>query len=85
MAVSCTVLNMFSFLKYGAFLLLSLSREKVGEPSACQMPVVWIHFQANCQELPDILYKASGANTLLIVFNVMVEVVEICFLGRGDN
>ena len=86
MPVPCAVLNMFSFLKHGAFLLLSLSREKVAEPSACQMPVVWIHFQANCYELPGILYKASGAYTLLIVFNVMmVEVVEICFPGRGDN
>ena len=54
---------MFSFLKHGAFLLLSLSREKVAEPSACQMPVVWIHFQANCYELPGILHKASGAYT----------------------
>lgn len=85
MAVPCAVLNMFSFLKLGAFLLRSLSCEKVAEPSACQMPIMWIHFQANCYELPGILYKASGVYTLLIVFNVMVEVVEICFLGRGDN
>ena len=49
------------------------------------MPIMWIHFQANCYELPGILYKASGVYTLLIVFNVMVEVVEICFLGRDDN
>ena len=48
-----------AFLKHGAFLLLSLSREKVAEPSACQMPVMWIHFQANCYELPGILYKAD--------------------------
>lgn len=31
------------------------------------------------------LYKASGTYVLLIVCNVLVEVVVICFLGRDDK
>lgn len=77
MAAACSVLNMFSFLKHGAFLLLSLSLEKVLEPSAHQMPLAWIHFQANCYELPDILYKASGMYMLLDCFQ--------CGGGGGGN
>lgn len=49
------------------------------------MPLVWVHFQANHDELPDMLYKASETYMLLIVFNVLVEVVVICFLGRDDK
>lgn len=59
--------------------------EYVLEPSACQMPLMWIHVQASRYELPDILYKASGAYMLLIVFNGKEEMAGICFLGRGDR
>lgn len=55
--------------------------------TACHVPLVWVHLQANSYELPDILYKASGVCVLWVVFNVLVEVevVVICFLGRDDS
>lgn len=50
--------------------------------TACHVPLVWVHLQANSYELPDILYKASGVCVLWVVLNVLVEVevVEICSL-----
>lgn len=57
-------LNTLWFLKHGASLLLSLFLESVLWPSACHVPLAWVHLQANCYELPDILYKASGVCVL---------------------
>lgn len=59
-----------------AFLLRSLSCEKVAEPSAYQMPIM-DSFQANCYELPGILYKASGVSLASDCFQ--------CDGGGGGN